>query len=172
MQKTTKYVIFRTKWGYFGLAGIDTALRRTCLPEPKPEKVKLLLLRGLPAAQFDRRFFADVQEQIKTYFDGVCVNFSPDIPVMLDGFSPFCTSVLTACRRVTFGQTVTYAGLAKRSGYPRAVRAVGNALAKNPLPLLIPCHRIIRNDGRLGGFSAPGGLSLKKKLLVHERDCR
>lgn len=159
-------------WGYFGLAGTEYALCRTCLPEPKPEKVKLLLLRGLPAAQFDRRFFADVQEQMRTYFDGVRVNFSHDIPLSLDGLGCFFRSILTACRRVTFGQTVTYAGLAKRSGYPRAVRAVGNALAKNPLPLLIPCHRIIRSDGKIGGFSAPGGRSLKKKLLVHERDCR
>jgi O-6-methylguanine DNA methyltransferase len=125
-----------------------------------------------PGVKFDRAYFSSIQQQIIAYFEGVRVDFGFDVPVLLDGFSDFQKAALTACRSINFGQTVTYAGLAKRSGYPRAVRAVGNALAKNPLPLLIPCHRIIRSDGKIGGFSAPGGLSLKKKLLVHERDCR
>jgi len=184
VQKVIKCTIFKTKWGYFGLAGTDTALCRTCLPGPKPEKIKSHLLKSLllqhraslvrrsfsegGRIEFNKTFFKTIQEQIVAYFEGVCVNFSPDIPVMLDGFSTFCTSVLTACRYVNFGQTITYAGLAKRLGRPKAARAVGNALAKNPLPLIIPCHRVVRSDGSLGGFSAPGGKNLKVKLLTHE----
>jgi len=188
MQKVVKYAIFKTKWGYFGLAGTEYALCRTQLPGPKPEKVKALLLKNLPlpnqapsikhrasgieyqasSIEFDKTFFKTLQEQITAYFEGAYVNFSRDIPLALDGFSSFGISVLTTCRDIEFGQTITYGRLAKKSGRPNASRAVGSTLAKNPLPLLIPCHRVIRSDGKMGGFSAPGGVILKKKMLELE----
>ena len=192
MQKVVKYTIFKTKWGYFGLAGTEYALCRTQLPGPKPEKIKALLLKNLLAPnrvprqsrdrkgavtheyqassiEFDKTFFKTLQEQIAAYFEGTCVNFTRDIPLALDGLSSFGLSVLTTCRDIGFGQTITYSRLAKKSGRPNASRAVGSALAKNPLPLLIPCHRVIRSDGKLGGFSAPGGITLKEKMLELER---
>jgi len=192
MQKVIKYTIFKTKWGYFGLAGTEYALCRTQLPGPKAEKIKALLLKNLLAPnrvprqsrdrkgavihehqassiEFDKTCFKTLQEQITSYFDGVCVNFSMDIPLVLDGFGRFCGLVLTACRDIKFGQTISYSELAKKVGRPAASRAVGSVLAKNPLPLLIPCHRVIRSDGKIGGFSAPGGISLKKKMLELER---
>jgi len=175
MQKVIKYVVFKTKWGYFGLAGTEYALYRTQLPGPKPEKIKSMLLKNLPipnqasSIDFDKTFFKTLQEQITAYFEGACVNFSRDVPLALDGFSSFGISVLTACRAIEFGQTITYGQLAKKSGRPAASRAVGSALAKNPLPLLIPCHRIIRSNGKIGGFSAPGGPTLKKRMLELER---
>jgi len=169
MQKVIKYVIFQTKWGYFGLAGTKSALCRTQLPGPEPKKIESQLLKNLPGAQFDETFFKILQERIAAYFEGSCVNFSPDIPVILDGFGCFSRDVLTACREIEFGQMITYAGLANKSGRPAASRAVGNALAKNPLPLIIPCHRVLRTDGKMGGFSAPGGISFKKKMLSLER---
>jgi methylated-DNA-[protein]-cysteine S-methyltransferase len=178
MQKALKYTIFKTKWGYFGLAGTEYGLLRTHLPSPEPEKIKPQLLKDLQAAQFDKTFFKATQEQIAAYFDGACVNFR-DITIVLHGVSLFVTSVLTACKNIGFGRTISYSGLAKKLGrvrYRRTARAVGNALAKNPLPLIIPCHRIVRSDGKIGGFSAPGGKDLKAKLLKHEQaaliDCK
>jgi len=195
MQKAIKYTIFHTKWGYFGLAGTKYALCGTCLPLREPEKVESHLLKNLSLInressiehppqgvlrkeslglrrvsniEFDKTCFKTLQEQITAYFDGICVNFSPDIPIVLDGFSSFCSSVLTACRDIKFGQTISYSALAKRLGRPNASRAAGNALAKNPLPLIIPCHRVVRSDGKIGGFSASGGISLKKKMLELE----
>ncbi len=190
MQKAIKCVVFKTKWGYFGLAGTEYALCRTQLPGPKPEKIKSLLLKNLPlpnqassikhrvssienqalSIKFDKSFFRTLQEQITAYFEGICINFSSDIPLVLNGFSSFSISVLTACRAIEFGQTITYGRLAKKSGRPNASRAVGSTLAKNPLPLIIPCHRVIRSDGKLGGFSAPGGITIKKKMLELERE--
>jgi methylated-DNA-[protein]-cysteine S-methyltransferase len=170
MQKTIKYTVFKTKWGYFGLAGTKSALCRTQLPWPEYKKIESLLLKDLPGAQFNKTYFKILQKQIITYFEGSCVNFSQDIPVVLDGFGVFSRKVLIACRSIEFGQRVTYAGLAKKAGRPAASRAVGNALAKNPLPLIIPCHRIIRTDGKMGGFSAPGGISLKNRMLALERE--
>jgi methylated-DNA-[protein]-cysteine S-methyltransferase len=174
MQKTLKYTIFKTEWGYFGLAGVENTLLRTCLPLPELEKVKSFLLKNLPVPnreariQPDKNLFKEFQEQIIAYFKGVCVDFSRDIPIELDEFSSFDRSILTACRDIEFGQKTTYETLAKKSGRSGAARAVGNALAKNPLPLIIPCHRVIRSDGKMGGFTAPGGKSLKAKLLQHE----
>jgi len=216
MQKALKYTIFKTKWGYFGLAGTKYGLLRTHLPGPKPEtevrsegsrrlakqgrfaseNIKPQLLKNLQAAQFDKTFFKATQEQITAYFEGTRVNFS-DVPIVWDYYTSTCHSrtsgnpqmianaksthvlpiqrvteftkqVLTACRNIGFGRTITYSGLAKKLGRPAAARAIGSALAKNPLPLIIPCHRVIRSDGKIGGFSAPGGKELKAKLLKHE----
>jgi len=169
MQNPIKYTIFTTKWGYFGFAGTEHALCRTHLPGPEPEKIKARLLRNLPAAQFDRALFNAVQDGIAAYFAGERIELGPEIPVDLDALNPFNRSVLVACRQVQLGRTISYSGLAKMLGKPTAARAVGNALAKNPLPLIIPCHRIIRTDGKLGGFSALGGLTLKKRMLELER---
>jgi methylated-DNA-[protein]-cysteine S-methyltransferase len=168
MQKTMKYTIFQTKWGYFGLAGTDAGLCRTLLPMPDHGKIESQILHNLPEAKFNKSYFKNLQEKIIAYFDGDSVNFGLDIPVTLNGFRGFSCRVLTACRDIKFGQKTTYAGLAKKAGRPNAGRAVGNALARNPLPLIIPCHRVIRSDGKLGGFSAPGGISIKKKLLALE----
>ena len=168
MQKVIKYVIFQTKWGYFGLVGTKSALCRTQLPGPELKKIESRLLKNLPDAQFDETIFKILQEKITAYFEGSCVNFSPDIPVVLDGLGDFSREVLTACRDIEFGQRISYAGLAEKTGRPAASRAVGNALAKNPLPLIIPCHRVLRTDGKLGGFSAPGGINMKKRLLALE----
>ena len=172
MQKTMKYIIFRTKWGYFGLAGTDSGLCRTYLPMPERGKIESRILKNLPEAKFDKSYFKNLQEKILAYFDGENINFGADIPVTLNGFRGFSRRVLTVCRDIKFGQKTTYAGLAKKAGGPNAGRAVGNALARNPLPLIIPCHRIIRSDGNLGGFSAPGGINLKKRLLMHEQSHR
>jgi methylated-DNA-[protein]-cysteine S-methyltransferase len=164
-----KYAVFKTKWGYFGLAGTEHALCRTELPGPEREKVESRLLSNPGELERDPGFFKPLQEQIMDYFEGSCVNFAPDLPIVLDGCTHFTRDVLAACRAVTFGQTASYLELAAQIGRPDAVRAVGAALAKNPLPLIIPCHRIIRSDSKIGGFSAPGGTATKKRLLQLEQ---
>ena len=198
MQKAIKYTIFKTKWGYFGLVGTEFGLLRTCLPGPEPEKIKSQLLKNLHTPQYDKSLFKTTQEQITAYFESTCVNFDRDVPIAWDYYTSIChwrasgnpqtiadrkstqvlpvqkvteftKQVLTACRNVGFGRTISYSGLAKKLGRPAASRAVGSALAKNPLPLIIPCHRVIRSDGKIGGFSAVGGKDLKAKLLKHEQ---
>lgn len=168
MQKTVKYVIFQTKWGYFGLAGTESALCRTCLPESRSTNIERRLLENWPDADFDEDYFNELQKQIVDYFEGARLDFS-GIPVTLDGLSAFSQSILTTCRKVEAGQIITYSELATRAGHPAASRAVGSVLARNPLPLIIPCHRVIRTDGKMGGFTAPGGIPLKKKMLELER---
>ena len=110
-----------------------------------------------------------LQERIAAYFEGENVDFSTDPAVSLDGLNSFDRKVLQTCRTIPSGEITTYGDLAVRVGHPGAARAVGSALARNPIPLIIPCHRVLRTDGSLGGFSAPGGLTTKQRLLRHEQ---
>lgn len=82
--------------------------------------------------------------------------------------SQFQQAVWRQCRQIPFGQVLTYAELAQRVGSPRSARAVGNAMAANPIPLIVPCHRVVASSGSLGGFSGPGGLDMKRWLLQLE----
>ncbi|MFO7904557.1 MAG: methylated-DNA--[protein]-cysteine S-methyltransferase [Pirellulaceae bacterium] len=91
-----------------------------------------------------------------------------EVPLEWGGRSEFQRAVWRQCRQIPFGQVLTYAKLAKRLGSPRSARAVGNAMAANPIPLIVPCHRIVASGGTLGGFSAPGGLDMKRRLLELE----
>jgi methylated-DNA-[protein]-cysteine S-methyltransferase len=169
MRKAIRYTIFRTKWGYFGLAGDEEGILRSCLPMAGRDSVKYRLLKGLGGGEFERGLFRDLQGEISLYFEGGCVNFNKDIAVALEGFGPFARRVLRACRDVRYAETMSYGRLAKKAGKAGAARAVGNVLARNPVPLITACHRVICADGSLGGFSAAGGLKLKKRLLALEK---
>ncbi len=104
---------------------------------------------------------------LDAYFQGEPVNFDA-LPVDLSDQPPFRRKVQEQCRRVGYGQTTTYADLARGVGTPAAARAVGSAMSHNPVPLVIPCHRVLRSDGGLGGFSAPNGVRFKQQLLELE----
>lgn len=163
-----KYVVFSTAWGHFGLAGTEASLIRTRLPFTDRNRVVADLLAGLGPAKFDTGYFFDLQQRIKAYCKGTCADSFSDIRVNLRRMAAFDSAVLRACRKIKVGHTVSYAQLARKVGLPKAVRAVGGALARNPLPLIIPCHRVIRSDGQLGGYSAPGGTRTKRKMLEFE----
>ena len=89
-------------------------------------------------------------------------------PVDLSMVGPFERLVLERLRRIPKGHVRTYGDIAREIGYPGAARAVGNACAKNPVPLLVPCHRVVRSDGGVGGYSLRGGAALKRRLLEQE----
>jgi methylated-DNA-[protein]-cysteine S-methyltransferase len=107
--------------------------------------------------------FVDVVDQLNSYFAGERTTF--DLPLVLEG-TEFQQRVWTALQDIPYGETVSYKQLAERIGRAAAVRAVGAANGANPIPIIIPCHRVIGNDGSLTGFG--GGLPLKKKLLELE----
>jgi len=175
VSKVIAYTVFRTRWGYFGLVGTEDALLRTVLPMRDRQSAESQLLKfvgvGYRAgeARCDKMLFNSLQEQISDYFEGSYVAFHKDIPLLLEGVSPFGRSVLAACRGVRYGRTISYGRLAAKAGFPKAARAIGGVMARNPVPLIIPCHRVIRSDGKIGGFSAAGSVSLKKRLLKMER---
>jgi len=90
----------------------------------------------------------------------------------LTGRSPFARRVTAACRKIPYGQTASYGTLARRAGSPHGARSVGTVMAKNRFPLLVPCHRVVAAGNRLGGFSAAGGVALKRRLLEMEAAAR
>ncbi len=102
--------------------------------------------------------------QLRQYFDHERTEF--DFPIDLSTASPFVQRVLQATARVPFGHLVSYKTIARDIGDPKATRAVGNALGHNPVPIVIPCHRVIRSDGSLGGYT--GGTFIKRHLLTLE----
>jgi methylated-DNA-[protein]-cysteine S-methyltransferase len=167
MNTQMKYTIFNTAWGYFGLVADKKGLRRTILPCENRKTVEKCLLVGLDNPQFDKNLLKPLQKQIIAYFEGKPARFNT--PLVLDSLSLFTRKVLDMCRKIPSGKTISYSQLAGMIGKPRASRAVGSALARNPIPLIIPCHRVIHSDGSLGNFSAPGGTSLKKMLMDLER---
>ena len=103
-------------------------------------------------------------QQLREYFAGTRREFT--VPLDLRGVTAFREAVLRELMTVPYGETTTYAELARAVGNPRAVRAVGSACAANPLPLFIPCHRVLRSDGQLGGYR--GGVEAKRFLLRME----
>lgn len=162
------YTVFKTRWGWFGLLGNESGLRRACLPMADKESVLGDLLADIQDAAKPTQSLGDCQERVRAYFEGERVDFA-DVRVDLWGLSVFEQCVLQTLRSIKYSDSISYADLAALSSRPRAVRAAANAVAKNPLPLIIPCHRVLRKDGSLGGFSAPGGIQTKKRLLELEK---
>lgn len=116
-----------------------------------------------PDARHDGDWLASFQQQLRDYFAGKPVSFEVDADI--SGLTEFQRKVLTACAALHYGQTATYGELARRIGKPDASRAVGAALGRNPVPLVIPCHRVVGCNGSLGGFSAEQGIPVKRWLL-------
>jgi len=105
-----------------------------------------------------------VTAQLAEYFGGQRNRF--DLPIDFGGITPFTRSVLDATATVPFGELATYGDIAARIGSPGASRAVGNALGRNPIPVIVPCHRIVRSDSSIGGYT--GGIAIKERLLAIE----
>jgi methylated-DNA-[protein]-cysteine S-methyltransferase len=136
-----------TPWGYLGCELGDGKLRRVTLYAPA----------GQPLTGPWATAFAE-------YVDGNPIPES--LPLDLAALSPFTQRVLLACRTIPFGTVMSYTQLAHLLGAPKSARAVGHALARNPLPIAIPCHRVVAANGSLTGYL--GGLALKQQLLLHE----
>jgi methylated-DNA-[protein]-cysteine S-methyltransferase len=121
----------------------------------------------LSSCDENERLALAVLDRLCRYLDGEPVAFD-DVPVSLDHLSTFQRRVVACCRAIPYGGTRTYGELAAAAGSPGAARAVGQVMACNRLPLVVPCHRVLAAGGKLGGFSAPQGLALKRRLLALE----
>jgi methylated-DNA-[protein]-cysteine S-methyltransferase len=167
--------IFETSLGFFAISWSDAGLARLVLPERDfssalrrltgrsgGETPELADEADLPAG------IAGFVAAIRRYAAGETIDFS-DIQVDLSGIDDFRRAIYDAARKLAQGEAVTYGELARRAGFPEKARETGAALGRNPVPLVIPCHRIVAAGGKLGGFSAPGGSTTKARLLAHER---
>ena len=164
------YQIFETAGGFCGIAWNAVGITRFQLPTRSAEGTERLLRRrlagaepGVPPAEVAQTITA-----VKRYFAGEATDFS-EVALDLDAETPFFREIYAAARRIGWGRTTTYGTLAKELGAgPEAAREVGEAMATNPVALIIPCHRVLAAGGKVGGFSAPGGSAAKLRMLELE----
>lgn len=147
----------KTKYGWLALSVTETGLCQLVLSKKEP-----VLGEG---GQEEPPFLNKLKEDLVSYFEGERIGFDK-YPLDLKKASSFQRKVFRACQKISYGQVRCYELIAKEMGKPKSARAVGGALSKNPLPIIIPCHRVIRKDGSLGGFSS--GLVWKRRLLELE----
>jgi methylated-DNA-[protein]-cysteine S-methyltransferase len=162
----THYHLFATSLGHCGIAWGDNGITRFRLPDSDRNAAE----RHIGAKSKPEEpppHIAAVIAQARRYFAGEAVDFS-DTELDLASIDPFRRSIYDTLRKVRFGETVTYGELARRAGAPGAAQDVGIAMARNPAPLIIPCHRVLAAGGKLGGFSAPGHTEAKERMLALE----
>ena len=171
--KDRHFTIFETVAGWCGIAWTAGGVARFQLPVSDMEGAERLLLRRMPdAVRADPP--VEVGEAIaaaRRYFAGEPTDFS-EIRLDFHPQDPFFARVYDRVRRLGWGETTTYGAVAKELGAgPEAARDVGRAMATNPIPLIIPCHRVLAAGNKIGGFSAPGGSDSKRRMLETEGVC-
>jgi methylated-DNA-[protein]-cysteine S-methyltransferase len=160
-----RLALLETELGWIGLARSDQGIVGLNLPRPTRERALADLLAGFPGGELtDLAAFGDVVEPLRRYAAGQPVRFQ--VPLDLSRVTPFRRKALEIATRIPYGETRTYAWIAEQIGRPCASRAVGGAMATNPIPIIIPCHRVVASDGSLCGYA--GGLDMKKRLLQLE----
>jgi methylated-DNA-[protein]-cysteine S-methyltransferase len=161
MTRELRYIIFNTNMGWVGILGSDKGLLRTTLPQHSAQEARRLLGNGVNHAVRSHNLFDGLMERFRVYLSGDRITFPDELD--LSGATPFQRKVWEITKLIPYGETRSYTWVAEQVNKPRAARAVGQALARNPLPIIIPCHRVITTNGKLGGFS--GGVETKRRLL-------
>jgi len=166
-QQATSFRIGATPAGWLGVVAGAQGLVEIVF-EPTEVAVRERLANSYPAAREERGgLCAAALGQLQDYFAGRRRSF--ELPLDLAGLSPFAREVLAVLQQVPPGATVSYGELAARAGHPGAARAVGRVMAGNPLPLVVPCHRVVGANGALTGYSGAAGVATKKWLLEFEK---
>ena len=174
--KPASYCLFETPLGACGIAwrepadsGSGPILTAVQLPEDTPKRTESRIARKAGSAKPSAPppEIAKIIEKIRRHLQGEMQDFR-GIAVDLSGVEAFAREVYGAAREIPAGQTRTYGEIAKSLGQPSAAQEVGQALSQNPIPIIVPCHRVSAANGKLGGFSAPGGRATKLKLLALE----
>lgn len=160
------YTILDTPLGPMALGARQKKLRGVILPQPGKTHPDALASQAWPSAEPSRGVLPDLVAQVRRYWKGQPRVF--DVDLDLEGRPPFFCKVWRATMGIAPGEVRSYGQLAAMLGAPRSARAVGGAMAGNPFPLIVPCHRVVAAS-TLGGFSAPGGLRLKETLLAWEK---
>ena len=162
---TTIITACETALGWVGIAASETGLAGLALPQPSEAAALQWLQEQHGPGEADDGRLAGLKARLRAYFRGESVSFD-DQPLDVRGGTEFQRRVWEATRAIPRGETCTYGQLAREVGSPGAARAVGQAMARNPWPIIVPCHRVVGHDGRLTGFG--GGLKMKHRLLELE----
>jgi methylated-DNA-[protein]-cysteine S-methyltransferase len=169
-QTAHHYLIFETAGGFCSIAWNEVGITRFRLPTKSAAAAERTLLRRMPGAERGTPTSEVIEAvaAVKRYFEGEETDFS-GFRLDLGEQDPFFKQIYAAARRVGWGHTTTYGTLAKDLGAgPEAARDVGQAMARKPVALIIPCHMVLAAGGKIGGFSAPGGSAAKVRMLALE----
>jgi methylated-DNA-[protein]-cysteine S-methyltransferase len=176
VDRPTCLSVFETELGWLGLVGRGEMVMRLFLGHSSADQVRSAAAtavepqtsgRPLPENDWNPK----LRRAIQDFARGIPTEFA-DVKIDLEQATPFRKRVLRLAQRIGYGRTLTYGDLAARAGNRSAARAIGAVMASNPIPLIIPCHRVVGSGGTLGGFSAPQGVGLKKRLLEMEAAVR
>jgi len=165
-----RHHIFATDYGFAAIGWTARGIVAFRLPAPSRDEAERALFKRHPssAAAEPPEAVQGVIEAARRYFAGEVQDFS-SIPVDLGAQEPLFLRIYDHVRKLGWGQTTTYGAVARDLGEePQAARVVGEAMARNPVPLIIPCHRVLAAGGKIGGFSAPGGSESKAHMLTLE----
>jgi methylated-DNA-[protein]-cysteine S-methyltransferase len=163
------YCVFDSAIGACGVAWSEHVLKRLQLPESDRGATEQRLRRRSASAHAAEPppAIAAVIADVQRYLAGTRVDFSA-VAVDLTGVDAFHRIIYEAARGLGWGETASYGEIARQVGAPSRAQAVGQAMGRNPVPIIIPCHRVVASGRRIGGFSAPGGTSTKERLLWME----
>lgn len=164
----TAFSVYQTAYGFGVVAANHTGLVAHHLPFGAGSVGDALELAAMlhPLADRESQLTSAGAGLLARYFAGERVCF--DLPLDLHGFTPFQGSVYRTVAEIPYGAVLSYLEVAAACGSPRGARAIGGAMARNPLPILIPCHRVVATSGVMTGFTAPGGVASKRELLLME----
>ena len=167
---TTYHDVIETRFGWMGLLRSEKGLMRTTLPQTSPDRCIQILGDEMAGAEHAPERFTSLVGSLRRYFEGDKLGLVEET-LDLEGATPFHRQAWQACMSIPFGETRTYKWLATQAGKPNASRAAGQSMARNRLPIVVPCHRVIAADGGLRGFGAGATqLDLKQSLLSMEAD--
>jgi len=158
-----KYALIDTAIGTMGFGWTEAGVARFSLPAADPESTRQRMARDADLATPDPA----LAERIVAYGEGERIEFD-DVPLDLKGEPDFQRQVYDDILKLKWGETTTYGDIARRLGDLTLSRAVGQALGRNPIPLIVPCHRVLAAGNKRGGFSAPGGVTSKLRMLALE----
>ncbi|MFC2041235.1 methylated-DNA--[protein]-cysteine S-methyltransferase [Chloroflexota bacterium] len=161
MTEKLRYITFNTDMGWIGILASAEGLVATTLPQQSAQEAFQLLGDNVNQADYSPHLLDNLTERLKAYFNGHRVSFPDELD--FSGATPFQRKVWEATRLIPYGETRSYLWVAEQIKRPEAVRAVGQALGRNPLPIIVPCHRVVASNGNLHGFG--GGLEMKESLL-------
>lgn len=164
MTQQLNYIIFDSVMGWVGISGSAQGLLQVILPQCSVQEVRKLLGASIDYAIWSPHTFQDLMERLRLYFSGQRTAFPDELD--LYRATAFQGEVWEITRLIPYGETRSYAWVAEQIRKPKAMRAVGQALARNPLPIIVPCHRVVAGNGTLGGYS--GGVEMKKHFLCLE----
>ena len=162
-----RYALIDTAIGTFGLAWTDLGVGRVALPGQDRARTEIWISRDPAEPGFPDGVLAGLPDRIKRYAEGEKIDFT-DVPLDLSGVAEFNRLAYAELLKIGYGATTTYGAIARTLGDVTLSRAVGQAMGQNPVPLIVPCHRVLGADGRTGGFSSPGGVTSKMRMLALE----